>query len=290
MNNLTIVIPVYNEADSLEHVLDDLNKFVKKTGVSVIIVDDASGDDSLEIIQTNSFDGLKVLKHKLNRGYGGALKTGLSAVESEFAITLDGDGQHYLEDVEKLYKKILATDADMIVGSRKGQKEASWFRKFGKFMIRSLAKCLMHVPIYDINSGMKIYRTDLMKNYLSLCPDTMAFSDIITLIFINNRHLVLEESIKIKSRLAGVSKIGVKSAYHTVMEIINMMILFHPMKVFLPVSIVIFTFGLMWSLYFMITKQVITTGGSFFMISGILIFLLGLITEQLAQIRRTGTK
>lgn len=288
MNDLTIVIPIYNEAATLPSVLKDLKIFQNKTDCHVIFVNDGSKDESEAILRKCSIANLKLVTHKLNKGYGGALKSGLKEVQTKYAVTVDGDGQHYLEDVEKLYEQIKRNDADLIVGSRKGQKNASRSRAVGKMVIRSLAKIMMNVPIYDINSGMKIYNTKLMQGYLHLCPDTMAFSDIITLIFINNRHLVLEEPISIRERAGGRSTIGLGTAYHTIMEIINIIILFHPMKIFFPLSLLTFGFGAVWTTYFLVEKQVITTGGSFFMISGILIFLLGLITEQLAQIRKNS--
>jgi len=290
MNDLTIVIPIYNEAATLPSVLSDLRKFQARTCCHLVIVNDGSSDESGLILKSPSIDNFKLITHKLNKGYGGALKSGLKQVQTKYAVTVDGDGQHYLEDVEKLYEQIKRTDADLIVGSRKGQRSASYSRAVGKMLIRSLAKIMMSVPIYDINSGMKIYDTELVKQYLHLTPDTMAFSDIITLIFINNRHLVLEEPILIKERGGGKSTIGFSTAYHTVMEIINVVLLFHPMKVFLPLSVAFFFFGLCWSITFYVNKSTLTTGGSFFMMSGITVFLLGLITEQLAQIRKSRKK
>lgn len=288
MNDLTIVLPIYNEEENLPSLISEIKAFQSKTGCYTIFVNDGSTDSSKSILEAADICNTEVLTHKVNKGYGGALKSGLEKASTTYAITIDGDGQHHLEDVETLYAKMKETDADMIVGSRKGQKNATKARAIGKFIIRSLAKIMMDIPIYDINSGMKIYNTQLMQKYLYLCPNTMAFSDIITLIFINNRHLVLEEPISIKERKAGISTIGLAAAYHTLMEIINIVILFHPMKIFLPIATFTFGFGFIWTLYFLTKSQVITTGGSFFMISGILIFLLGLITEQLSQLRKSN--
>lgn len=288
LSNLTIVIPAYNEEETLPSVLDELSEFCKQTQVQVIIVNDGSKDQTAQILLNAAIPNLNAVHHKVNRGYGGALKSGLAAVTTAYAITIDADGQHILDDVVNMYHKAIQRDADMIVGSRKGHKNASAFRALGKFIIRSLAKVMMNVPIHDLNSGMKIYHTKTVQNYLHLTPNTMAFSDIITLIFLNNRHLVLEEPISIKERAGGTSTIGLEAAYNTIMEIINIVVMFHPMKIFLPVSIFAFGFGTIWTLYFIIAKRTMTTGGSFFMMSGIFIFLLGLITEQLSQLRKNG--
>ncbi|MEI6816811.1 MAG: glycosyltransferase family 2 protein [Bacteroidota bacterium] len=284
---LTIVIPAYNEAESLPPLLDELLAFCKPRNWKINLVNDGSKDNSKQVLESYANNELlTVIHHKLNKGYGGAIKRGVIACKTEYLITIDADGQHRLEDVEKLFQAILAKDADMIVGSRKGTKAASLMRGIGKSLIRTIAKILMPVPIHDINSGMKIYRTDLAKKYIQLCPDTMAYSDIITLCFINNRHLVLEEPITVDARLKGESTIGVHTAFQTVMEIINIVVLFNPMKIFLPIALLTFLLTLIWGLPIMLRGIGVSTGTLLGFIASIIFFFLGLIAEQLSQIRR----
>jgi hypothetical protein len=177
-------------------------------------------------------------------------------------------------------------DADMIVGSRKGIRSASNSRRIGKSIIRIIARMLMYVPVHDINSGMKIFRTDLARKYIHLAPDTMSYSDIITLIFINNRHLVLEEPIMITTRLKGKSTISVETAFQTVMEIINIVILFNPAKIFLPLSFICLIAGLVIGLPILINGHGVSIGSLLCIFAGIIFFLLGLVAEQLSMIRR----
>jgi glycosyltransferase involved in cell wall biosynthesis len=238
----------------------------------------------LEKVSLGEF--VRILHHKLNKGYGAAIKTGLVACHTEYAVTIDADGQHSLADIDKLYGLIIARDADMVVGSRKNSKTGSYYRGLGKFFIRGLAKILMTVPIHDLNSGMKIYRNDLAKKYIHMAPDTMSFSDIITLIFLNNRHLVLEEPIIVTDRKLGISKIGIETAFQTVMEIINIVILFNPMKIFLPLSLLCFIITAVWAVPLLLQGHGLSIGSLLGVILGILLFLLGLIAEQLSLIRR----
>ena len=163
-----------------------------------------------------------MLRHKLNRGYGGALKSGVAASRTRYTITVDADGQHRPEDVRRLYAAIRSADADMVIGSRRGQQDASALRALGKALIRALAKALMRVPVHDLNSGMKIVDTALAQQVLHLCPDTMAYSDTIALLFINRRGLVLEEPIQVRARQGRPSTIGLRDAIGTVRAIINM--------------------------------------------------------------------
>ena len=286
-NQLSLIIPAYNEAENLKIILPPFIAFCDQHKWEIIIINDGSTDNTKEILGTFVVsDHFTVIHHKLNRGYGAAVKSGILACKTEYTITIDADGQHQMEDVEKLFARLKASDADMVVGSRKGIRSASYARGFGKGLIRMLAKMLMPVPIHDINSGMKIYRTDLAKKYLYLTPDTMAYSDILTLIFINNRHLVLEVPITIIGRMKGRSTIGIQTAFQTVMEIINIVILFNPMKIFLPLSIICILITLTWGIPFIIMGRGVSTGTLLGIVSGLLFFLLGLIAEQLSLIRR----
>ncbi|KZS41296.1 hypothetical protein AWE51_23105 [Aquimarina aggregata] len=286
---LTIIIPAFNEADSLQLFFPKVIDHCQDKDYKLIIVNDGSSDQTLEVLtkfQNESSYKFNIVSHKVNKGYGGAIKTGIKSSNTDYVITMDADGQHYLQDIDKLFSKVLETDADLIVGSRKGQSSASLFRGIGKHIIRMVAKVLMKLSIYDINSGMKIYNTELVKKYLKLTPDTMSFSDIITLTFVSNKHLVIEEPIRIKDRLKGSSTIGVRTAFETVMEIINIIILFNPARIFLPISAFFFAFGLLWGANFFFQGKGISIGGSTLILAGLIIFLLGLIAEQLSAVRK----
>lgn len=284
---LTVIVPAYNEADNLATLLPKLMDHCRQKSWKLIVVNDGSTDETKALLQQIAqTESVEFIHHKLNRGYGAALKTGLSACTTEYAITFDADGQHSLTDIDTLLTLIVARDADLVVGSRQNSKSGSYYRGVGKFIIRNLAKVLMTVPIHDLNSGMKIYRTELAKKYLHLAPDAMAFSDIITLVFINNRHLVLEAPIEVKKRKNGKSKIGIETAFHTVMEIINIVILFSPMKIFLPLSLISFLFAGIWGIPLLLEGRGLSTGSLLGIVTGLIFFLLGLITEQLSQIRR----
>jgi glycosyltransferase involved in cell wall biosynthesis len=279
---LTVIIPAFNEVENLEVYLPMLISHCRENNWQIILVNDGSRDRTKEYLKNFEQEPiLTVIHHKLNRGYGAAIKSGIRECKTEFLITFDADGQHYLEDIEKLSRCLIENDADMVVGSRKGLKSSSHFRGLGKSIIRLIANIMMTVPVHDINSGMKIYRTDLAKKYLYLTTDTMSFSDVITLVFINNRHLVLEEPIRIKKRTTGESTIGFQTAFQTVMEILHIVILFNPMKIFLPLSILCFFITGVWGIPLLLEGRGLSIGSLLGLIMGILLFLLGLIAEQL---------
>ena len=286
MNDLTIVVPAYNEADALQVFLPELLAFCREHGCSLIIVDDGSRDATSEILMRyNDAPFFTPIRHKVNRGYGGAIKTGLNATATKYAITLDADGQHLLSDVIVLYDNLLANDADMVIGRRRIGHE-SLYRKTGKSIIRGIARALMPIHIHDLNSGMKIYVADTVKDYLDLCPNTMAFSDIITLIFINQSHLVCEHDIQVKTRETGISTINTKTAFETIMELFHIILLFNPMRIFLPLTLFFLLASLGWGLPIVIRGEGISVGTLFLFVTGLLFFILGLLAEQLALIRK----
>lgn len=287
--SLTIVVPTYNEAGALPGLVPDLMCVSKKFNWDVIFVNDCSIDKTAQIFDefSNQYS-FKVIHNKLNLGYGGAIKRGILAANTNLVITFDADGQHKVEDIKHLYDYLIKTDADMIVGSRKSEKSFLNVRSIGKFIIRIITKITMHVGIYDINSGMKIYYTRLAKKYLDICPDTMAFSDIITLSFIHQKHLVLELPITAGKRKTGKSTISISSAFQTVIEILNIAMLFNPLRLFLPISVTSFLLGIIWGLKFIIQGKGLSVGALLALITGFIFFFLGLLAEQLSHIRKRG--
>ncbi|MEP7146452.1 MAG: glycosyltransferase family 2 protein [bacterium] len=284
---ITIVIPCYNEEESLPLFLPGLFKYSKEKNCKVIIINDGSTDSTEKILNEYSMqDNFTFINHKLNMGYGGALKTAIKNVRSEYLVSIDADGQHYLEDIDLLYEKLLETDADMVVGSRKEIKSEDAYRTTGKWIIRNISGLLVNSGVYDINSGMKLYKTELAQKYINLCPDTMAFSDIITLIFSANKHLVVEQPVRIKKRTGGKSTVGLNTAFDTVMEVLNIVMLFNPIKIFLPLSLIFFVLGVVWGVPIIIAGRGVSVGAALLILMGVITFLLGLIAEQLSLLRK----
>ena len=285
-NSLTVVVPVFNEAQSLPTFLPELVGYCHERGFQLIFVDDASTDESASLIQPECNGKMcRLIQHKVNRGYGGALKTGIRNVKTEFIVTMDADGQHRPQDVGKLWESGHLCDADMVVGRRQNGN-AGFYRAFGRRLIRSIAGLLVSLPVKDLNSGMKLYRTRLAQRYLVLCPDSMAFSDIITLVFVHRNNLVTETDIEVRSRFQGSSTITTGTAIDTVFEIINIVALFNPSRIFLPIGGIFVLAGLVWGLPFILKDEGVSVGTMLLLVFGLIFFLVGIIAEQVAQLRR----
>jgi glycosyltransferase involved in cell wall biosynthesis len=289
MSDLTVIVPAYNEEESLRDYLPELIAFCDAHDFRLIVVDDGSSDETRAILEQHIDSAcFTFYAHKVNRGYGGAIKTGIRHSESQFAITIDADGQHDLDDVLALYESIRESGADLIVGNRVGRAGSSLYRSIGKRLIRAFAKLLMPIPIEDLNSGIKIFETRLARRFMRLCPDHMAFSDIMTMVFISKRSLVLEQPVNIRPRKAGGSTISTLTAIETVEEILNIVILFNPMRVFMPIALFGVILAFVWGLPIIMKGRGVSVGALLSFISGVLFFCLGLLAEQLSRIRKNS--
>ena len=286
---LTIVIPCFNEEESIKIFLPEVMKLASKNNWEVIVTNDGSTDSSAAALEQleKEYSSLKIITHNVNKGYGAALKSGILKSNTEFTATMDADGQHYPEDIVSLFAVRNETDADMVIGSRKDAKAGGAYRSFGKWIIRNLSTALAGTGIYDINSGMKFFRTDTAKKMLSLCPDTMAFSNIIALSFAAQKNLVIEHPIGLRERTSGKSTISINTAFDTILEILNIVMLFNPIRIFLPIALIFFFAGLLWGIPIMIAGRGVSVGAGLMMLTGVMIFLLGLIAEQLSHIRKS---
>jgi glycosyltransferase involved in cell wall biosynthesis len=283
---LTVVVPIFNEELNLPDVLPPLISYCCSRNWKVLLVNDGSTDGTWNILDSyRNRPGVRVFQHKVNRGYGGALKTGILQTDTPYLITIDGDGQHDPADIEKIFTLALERDADLVVGTRGPQLHTDWYRELGKWIIRGFARLLISFHGHDLNSGFKLYRSELAKRYIYLCPDSMAFSDVITLVFISQRNLVLEYPITVKQRKSGESTITTFTAVETVMELINLMMLFNPLRIFLPISGCFILIGLGWGIPFLIRGSGVSVGSMLAIVIGLLFFAIGLIASQLSAIR-----
>jgi glycosyltransferase involved in cell wall biosynthesis len=286
MANLTIVMPAYNEQDSLERILPEWIEECQKNDWDLLIVNDGSSDNTQSILDGyKKTKSLRTLSHKVNRGYGAALKTGISNSQTKYVITIDSDGQHSIKSAHDLYNKILEDDSDLIIGTRPKNSGVS-FRSLGKLMIRAISRFLLPNTISDLNSGLKIYNTTIAKKFLRVCPNSMAFSDVITLTFLAEKCKVTEYPITVQKRIAGKSTINLNSAIETVIEIINIVVFFNPLRVFLPISLILLVVGLAWGIPIIIQGRGVSVGSLLAITLSSIFFVIGLMAEQLSQIRK----
>jgi len=284
--SLTVVVPVYNEEEALREFLPALIDVCKHNHWKVIIVNDGSKDQTSSVLSVyEEMPDVEIILHKKNRGYGAALITGIMAVTTMFLVTMDGDGQHCVDDIEKVFYAAIDNDADLVVGNRGKVRNANLTRALGKKIIKIFTRFLMPLPINDLNSGFKLYRTEFAQRYVRVCPSSMAFSDVMTLVFIHRGDLVLEHPITVRPRRTGKSVININTAFETVLEILNIVVLFNPMRIFLPLAFFLVLVGTGWGIPIALQGRGVSTGAMLSIVLGVILFSIGLIASQLSAIR-----
>jgi glycosyltransferase involved in cell wall biosynthesis len=292
LSQLTIIIPVYNEQEAIPLVFPEILAESKRQNMKVIAVDDGSKDESVDLLNDlakKSNGHFRVIHHKVNKGYGGALKTGICETDTPYLLTMDADGQHSIQIAKSILHFAIEHDADLVVGNR-GKASSGWFRDFGKFLIRTFANIIVPLKNIDLNSGYKLYKTDLAKRYICICPDGMALSDIMTMTFLYQKNLVLDYPISIQNRIAGKSTISYRTAVETLIQILNIMMLFNPLKFFLPSSFFCVLLGFLWGIPFALQGRGVSVGAMLSITIGWLLFALGLMAHQLSEIRQSSLR
>ena len=281
---LTVIIPCYNEASNIPHVFPEVIHFCEQNNFQLITVDDGSKDETLKELYNLRSDNLEVLHHSINRGYGSAIKTGIRHCKTPLCVTIDADGQHTLGDIHVLLTAMQDEMADLVVGNRRGLG-SSPIRNLGKLIITSFANTFFKLPIQDLNSGMKLYKTRIAQSLIQWTPNGMAFSDVVTLIHLQLRYKIVERDITIKPRTRGNSTINWRTAVYTISEIAFLVVNMVPFRFFGMVSLILLLTGLFWALPFAISGEGVTVGSALLLTAALIVFLQGVMMELLVRLR-----
>ena len=277
--NLTIIIPAFNEEQAISQVLADIRQGLRDLVAEVIVVDDGSTDATAARAEAA---GVRVIRHRHNRGYGASLKTGIRAAKTDFVMTFDSDGQHTAAMAARLWES--ASQNDMVVGSRTALLHSPLWRMPGKWLLGALANYLVRQRIPDLNSGLRILHRETVLRYLHLCPSGFSFSTTITLVMLHRGYNVAYVPIDVRKR-TGKSSISIRTGFQTLLLILRLAALIDPLRVFVPASFVIGLTGVLWEIPYAISGRGISVGSMMAIVTGVLLFALGLICDQISQLR-----
>jgi len=286
-NEISIIIPIYNEEEVIKDVIQKVINFLNKYNYKneIIAVNDGSTDKTGLILEDfRNLPNLKIITHPYNKGYGASLKTGARVARYDWLLFFDGDGQHQIDYLNEFVKY---TDRyEMIVGSRQGYL-GPLFRQPGKKILHWVANYLVEQKIPDINCGFRLIKKYLYLKYLHILPNTFSASTTITLIFYKEGLNVKYLPITINKRI-GHSSVRPKDAVKTLLLILRVIMLFNPLKVFMPISFIFFIIGVI-TFFIQINyyKEIIVSKSVLLMsLSSIFLFSFGLLADQIAAIRR----
>jgi glycosyltransferase involved in cell wall biosynthesis len=282
---ISIVIPVFNEAANLAALLGRIQA-LKLARAEIIVVDDGSLDNSAEIALNG---GASVVRHPYNIGNGAAVKSGIRAARGRLLVLMDGDGQHKPEDIPKLLAE--ASNYHMVVGARAKGSKLRFHRYVANQVYNLLASYVTRFKVQDLTSGFRILSRRDARKFIDLLPNTFSYPTTMTLAFLRSGFTVKYVPIQTLYR-AGQSKISlVTDGIRFLLIITKIATLFSPFRVFLPVSLFFFLAGFGNYLYTYFTQGRFTNMSVFMLTTAVIIFMLGLVSEQIALLRmeRLGT-
>jgi glycosyltransferase involved in cell wall biosynthesis len=287
MKGLTIIIPAYNEAMAISKTIEDLKHFAEKNKWKIVVVNDGSSDNTKKIL--SKAEGITVKDHKINRGYGASLKTGINEAKTKLVAFYDADGQHDPKDLEKLWNSY--EDHDMIVGKRSKGSHFLLSRAPGKWVLSKVANFLTGQKIPDLNSGLRIVRREVISKYLDLFPDGFSFSTTSSIALLSDKREVAYIPIKTRKRIGKSSVNQIRDGFSTILLILRLISLFNPLKVFLPASFFLIFIGVIYEIiwgYFLSTHLRLLPGALLTILTGIILFFFSLIMDQISQMRRNS--
>jgi glycosyltransferase involved in cell wall biosynthesis len=272
-----------NEADAIGAVVSSL--LAAASWREIVVVDDGSTDDTSARARAA---GACVVRHPYNKGNGAAVKTGIRRASGEFVLIIDADGQHPPEDAQRIAARL--GEFDLVIGARSGATQATAARRAGNALLNRFASYLTSRPIPDLTSGFRGARTECLREFLHLLPNGFSTPTTTTLAFIKAGYNVAFEPIDARQR-SGNSKIRfAHDGTRFLLILLKIVTLFSPLRIFLPISLVSFASGSIYGIWNMIVTGKIPNGAVILILFAVIVFLVGLISEQVASLRFDGPR
>ncbi|CAB1061355.1 hypothetical protein D1BOALGB6SA_6128 [Olavius sp. associated proteobacterium Delta 1] len=276
---ISVIIPAFNETAIIGNLVSDIKKLYPH--FEVIVVDDGSQDATAVEAQ---IAGATVYSHPYNLGNGAAIKSGIRVAKGDVLVFMDGDGQHSPKDIAKLLEDM--PDFDMVVGARRMGDQASLGRALGNQIYNWFASYVAKFAIKDLTSGFRAVKSNVARSFLHLLPNTYSYPTTITLGVLRTGLSVKYVPIKTRRRKSGKSNIRLfHDGVRFFMIITRISTLFSPMRVFLPVSLLMFVLGIIRYIYSYITQGRFTNMSVLLFVTSVLIFMMSLVSEQICQMR-----
>lgn len=277
-NTVSIVLPAYNEEQSIGKTIREIKELY--SDIEILVIDDGSTDNTA---QEAVSAGAHVMKHPHNIGNGAAIKTGLRYASGDWIIMMDADGQHKPTDIAKLLQ--YKDSYDMVVGARSKGSTTSLHRDMANLIYNWLATYITKFKVEDLTSGFRLVKNERVQKFIYLLPNTFSYPSTITMAYLRSGLSIKYVPIKTEAR-KGKSKIRLlRDGTRFLLIITRIATLFSPFRIFLPVSFLFFLAGLFYYLYTYITQHRFTNMSALLLSSSIIIFMMGLVSEQVSQMR-----
>lgn len=280
---LAVIIPAFNEEGGIRTTIERVQAVLDGMDcrTELVVVDDGSSDRTAA---EATAAGARLIAHGRNKGYGAALKTGIRGTHADCILIIDADCTYPPEAIPKLWAHM--ETADMAVGSRPITSTGiTWTRRPAKWFLNKLASYLVGRHIPDLNSGQRIMRRKVLLQFLPLLPMGFSFTSTITMAMLANGYEVVYEPIVYAVR-TGTSKIKPSDFGAFILLVVRAIVLFNPLKVFLPAGAVLFLIGLgklAEDIYLMNLSETAVMA----FLSAIVVWSVGLLADMIARLQMT---
>jgi glycosyltransferase involved in cell wall biosynthesis len=281
--DVSVVIPAFNEAAAIGALVGDL--LAAAPWREILVVDDGSTDETgARAAQA----GARVVRHPYQKGNGAAVKSGIRQAQADYILIVDGDGQHKPSDATRLTARL--GEYDLVVGARSGSTQATFTRRLGNALLNRLASFLAEREIPDLTSGFRAARRACLLEFLHLLPNGFSTPTTTTLAFLRAGYNVTFEPVEARQR-AGESKIRLsKDGPRFFFIVLRVVTIFSPLRVFLPIASSSLVAGLVYGAWTIAHSGKIANGAVILIMFAVVVFLVGLVSEQIATLRFDGRK
>ena len=286
--DVTVVLPAYNEAG---HILQEIERISTALGASpysyeILVVDDGSTDGTSDLVR--GVEGVRLMRLKNNRGSGTARRLGTQAAHGRTVVWTDADMTYPNERIPELVAYLDENEVHQVVGARTTEQGTMRvLRVPAKWAIRRLAEFLTASRIPDLNSGLRAFHRETALPYLGLLPPGFSCVTTITLSFLANGHDVDYVEIDYAKRAGKSHFHPIKDAYRYILQIVRMVMLFEPLKVFAPLSLIVLLAGIGKFLYDIISSPFsITLNTLLLILTGLITFSIGLLADLIVRVGR----
>lgn len=278
MNRLSIILPAKNEGAALKDLLPRLR--AAQPDAEIIVVDDGSTDNTRDICAESD---VKCLSAPYSMGNGAAIKRGARAAKGDLLVFMDGDGQHDPADIVRLLDK-LGQGYDMVVGARDWGSQAGVGRGLANTLYNWLATRMTGHMVADLTSGFRAARAEKFREFLHLLPNGFSYPTTSTMAFFRSAYAVAYVPIKAAQRVGKSHIKPLKDGLRFLLIIFKIATLYSPLKLFVPASAVFFAIGCANYLRTYLAYGRLTNGSALLWSAAVIIFLIGLVSEQITSL------
>lgn len=275
---ISIVLPAKNEAPALTALLPRLR--AAQPDAEIIVVNDGSSDDTVKVCADA---GVRSVTQPYPMGNGAAIKRGAREARGEAIVFMDADGQHNPADISRLLAR-LQEGFDMVVGARDWSGQAGVGRGMANTIYNCLASLITGFAVVDLTSGFRVVHADKFREFLHLLPNGFSYPTTITMAFFRSAYAVAYEPLTVHARIGKSHIRPLRDGLRFLLIIFKIATLYSPLKLFVPASAFFFLLGTANYVYTFARFGRLTNMSTLMWSAAVIIFLIGLISEQITSL------